>query len=456
MVNRSPPGRLGRWLARWRPVLPILVAEFVAMIGFGALLPILPLYVTEQGVDPATLGLIVAAWPGARLVAEPIFGWLADRTSRRPLMLAGMAVLGLSLLLPLFFRSAAELLLWRLLGGLGAGMYDPAARGYLVDATAEGERGQVFGLYQAAAMGGIVAGPAIAALGAAVWAGFAFPFAFGGLMCLAAGLYLAFALVPRPVRPGQRSGPAHAPIGETSFADYGSDSPEVAARWATELERDAAIPASPAGPARGSSVAAPRSLLNRSFGAAVLMNFGLYLAIGVYEVVWSLFMLDLGASVSWIGVSFVLFGLPILLLAPIGGRLVDRFGGLPFAMVGGASVALAGIVYTFSSEPVFPAVVGIFEASANAFLGPAIFTILAAGTPAGRSSTTQGLFGATGTLAFIVSSLVAGALLAIDVRYPFYFFAVATATCFGLGWLILRGATPPPASRRLTEAPSSG
>src|SRR3989304_7188121 len=94
MMNLSPSGRLGRWLARWQPVLPILVAEFVAMVGFGALLPILPLYVTEQGVDPATLGLIVAAWPGARLVAEPIFGWLAGRTPRRPPMLAGGGRLG--------------------------------------------------------------------------------------------------------------------------------------------------------------------------------------------------------------------------------------------------------------------------------------------------------------------------------------------------------------------------
>ena len=264
MMNRSPSGRLGRWLARWQPVLPILVAEFMAMVGFGALLPILPLYVTEQGVDPATLGIIVAAWPGARLVAEPFFGWLADRTSRRPLMVAGMVVLGVSLLLPLLFRGAVELFLWRVLGGLGAAMYDPAARGYLVDATHEGERGQVFGLYQAAAMGGIVGGPAIAALGAEVWAGFAFPFAFGGLMCLAAGAYVAVALVPRPLRPGQRSGPGRAPIAETSFAQYGSDSPEVAARWAAELERDAPI----AGPSAALAVIRALATL-RASGASL-------------------------------------------------------------------------------------------------------------------------------------------------------------------------------------------
>jgi DHA1 family multidrug resistance protein-like MFS transporter len=416
--------------------VPILVAEFIAVLGFGAVLPILPLYIVEQGADPATLGLIVAAWPAARLVAEPFFGWLADRTSRRPLMIAGMLVMAVAVTLPLVFRGPIELILLRLLGGFGAGMYDPAARGYLVDATREGERGQVFGLYQAASMGGIVAGPGIAALGAQVWGGYAFPFVAGGLACLAAAAYLAVALVPRTLRPGEASGPGHAPIGETSFAELGTDSPVVAERSAAALEADTPI------------VAPLATLLNRSFAAAVAMNFGLYLAVGVYEVVWSLYMRGLGASISWIGVTFVLFGLPILLLAPLAGRIVDRLGALPFALVGGASVALIGFVYTLATEPVFPAVVGVVEASAHAFLGPAVYAILAAGSPPGRSSTAQGLFGASGTLAFIIGSLVAGRLLAVDLRYAFYFFAVASAASFALGWLILRGP-------RLTKAARS-
>jgi DHA1 family multidrug resistance protein-like MFS transporter len=404
--------RLRGWLTRWQPVLPILVAEFVAMVGFGAMLPVLPLYVIEQRVDDATLGIIVAAWPAARLVAEPLFGWLADRTSRRPLMLAGMVAMAAALLLPLVFRGAGELVLLRLLGGLGAGMYDPAARGYLVDATQEGERGQVFGLYQAASMGGIVAGPAIAALGAAVWSGYTFPFAFAAVMCVLAAIYLGVALRPIAVRPMAAAGGDEAP----------------------ELE------------ARPSALPPLRLLLNRFVAAALVMNFGLYLAVGVYDVVWSLYMRGLGASVSWIGVSFALFGLPILLLAPIGGRVVDRVGGLRFAVGGGLGIALAGFIYTLAQDPVFPVVVGLFEAVAMAFLGPALYAILASGSPRGRSSTTQGFFGSAGTLAFIVGALIAGRLLAIDLRYAFYFFAAAASLCFAAGWLILRRTAASPAA----------
>jgi DHA1 family multidrug resistance protein-like MFS transporter len=428
---------LRAWLVRWRPVLPILVAEFVAMVGFGAMLPVLPLYVVEQHVDDATLGIIVAAWPGARLIAEPFFGWLADRTSRRELMLGGMVVMAASLLLPLVFRSALELILLRLLGGLGAGMYDPAARGYLVDATQEGERGQVFGLYQAAAMGGIVAGPAIAALGAAVWSGYTFPFAFAAVMCLLAAIYLAVALMPISVRAGEPSGAARVPIAQISLAGYGADGSVMAEPGAAEVEFDRR------------TLPPLRTLVNRFVVAALVMNFGLYLAVGVYDVVWSLYMRGLGASVSWIGVSFALFGLPILLLAPLAGRIVDRIGGLRFAVVGGLGIALAGFVYTLAQDPVFPVVVGLFEATAMAFLGPALFAILATGSPRGRSSTTQGFFGSAGTLAFITGALVAGQLLAVDLHYPFYFFAVVASLCFATGWLILRGAAPSRAAETL-------
>ena len=43
--------RISAWLRRWRPLLPIFGAEMIVMIGFGALLPVLPLYIEEHGID---------------------------------------------------------------------------------------------------------------------------------------------------------------------------------------------------------------------------------------------------------------------------------------------------------------------------------------------------------------------------------------------------------------------
>src|SRR6478609_8494725 len=137
-------GRLDRWVERWGEVVPLLLAEFIVWLGFGALLPVLPLYFTEQGVDLALLGLVIAAWPAARLVGEPIFGWLADRTARVPLMVIGLVATGVFSILPLILTGTLAFVLLRAGSGLATAAYDPAARGYLTDATPPDRRGEAF------------------------------------------------------------------------------------------------------------------------------------------------------------------------------------------------------------------------------------------------------------------------------------------------------------------------
>lgn len=426
-MSRSPARRVRAWIDRWRPLVPIFAAEFVALVGFGALLPVMPLYVVEQGIDEATLGIILAAWPGARLLAEPVFGWLADRVPRRPLMLVGLAGLGIFSALPLAFPEPVALFILRFLGGVFAAMYDPAARGTIVDATDEDERGEAFGLFSAAQMGGLIFGPVLGSLGAAVVGGFGFPFVLTAVMCVAGAAYLGIALpagAPRVVRPGTRG---RAPIVESSWAELGSDSPELASRVARQSESDGA----------GREVAPWSAFLNRPFLAALTLNFGLYCSVGVYEVIWSLYMEHLGADLALIGFTFTLFGIPVLLVAPFAGRLIDRTGATRYAFAPMVVVAACGIAYSLVTVPVLTTPLIVVESTANAFLGPALFTVLASGTPHGRTATAQGLFASAGTVAFIVSSAASGALFALDPRYPFYFFTaaiVATIAVAGIIW----------------------
>src|SRR5918997_3532097 len=103
-----PPDRLPlpvpiTWLQRWGGVLPLFAAELIVWLGFGALLPVLPIWFQDHGVDLALLGVVIAAWPAARLVGEPIFGWLADRVPRVPLMVAGLLASAVFVALSLVF-----------------------------------------------------------------------------------------------------------------------------------------------------------------------------------------------------------------------------------------------------------------------------------------------------------------------------------------------------------------
>jgi MFS family permease len=418
------------WVSRWSPLLPVLVAEFVVLAGFGALLPVLPLYLVRQGVDSAMLGVVIAGWPIAKLIAEPIFGYLADRQPRRPLMLVALLLLAVGTFLPVVLTSVPALFAARLLSGAASGMYDPAARGIIFDATTEERRGEAFGLYGSFQMGGIILGPVIGAATAAVFGAFTTPFVLTSGLILLSAIYLFVAL-------RTPAGPAHHDHGaaQVPAAALAPGGEELTAA----LVADAAVAAVAdrrAGRSRGL-----RAFAHPLFLAAIVMQLVFSFSTGAYEVVWSLFMERLGASLEWIGLTFTLFGIPIVLLSPIAGRLIDRVGGLRFAIAGGAAVAVAGIVYTLATEPLLPTLVGLAEGCGFAFATPGLFWLLARGTPEGRTSTAQGIFGAASTAGFLVAALLAGGLWGVDYRYPFYLLSIVTSVGMLAGWLIARGRT---------------
>ena len=158
--------------------------------------------------------------------------------------------------------------------------------------------------------------------------------------------------------------------------------------------------------------------------ATLVLSFGLHLSFGVYEVVWSLYLIALGATVAWVGLSFVVFAIPEMIAAPVAGRWVDRKGPIPFIVICCVAIMLAGIGYALVRDYVAATLIVPFESLATAAMGPALFTMLARGTPRGRASTAQGLYGAVTTSAFIVASIAAGGLFEQGIDLPFWFFVI--------------------------------
>lgn len=424
-LKRHGRARISAWLERWGPLLPVLMAEFIVMLGFGALLPVLPLFVQEQGIDATMLGIIIAGWPIAKLIFEPIGGWWADRHWRKPQMVIGLAVIGLSSVAMLFFTTALALFLLRCAAGAAAGFYDSAARGTIVDATDEDERGEAFGFYSAFQMGGFVIGPAIGAFAAAIFGGFAFPFILTGALGLLAAGVLAVAMPRRPhVVEDERF--EHHPEVEPAMTEVGFGGLSTSTP--------------PVPPEPESAPQAPlRALANRVLLTAVIIGFGLQLSFGTYEVVWSIYLIDLGASIEWVGLTFMLFGIPAMIVSPIAGRLVDRHGPMRFVIVAAIVVVVSGILYAIAIEPLLPSIVVPIEATATAIMSTALFTLVAVGSPRGRSATAQGIYGASGTIALIVASIAAGALWEQGSALPFWFFVIGVAVTLGLGVLVYYG-----------------
>ena len=392
--------RLRAWLDRWGPILPLLVAEFIVWLGFGSLLPVLPIYFHEQGLDLATLGLVIAAWPAARLVSEPIFGWLADRTARVPLMVIGLVATGVFGALPLVWTGPVAFLLLR--AGAGFGVGDVRPRGARLPDRCHAARASWRGVRPVRRRpdGRAADRPVDRRIRRGA--------------VRRHRLRVRVQRRRRDRRSGRRSRsvsarrvqptrPAHRP--RPTGPTLPPDSPYVEGRAAAALAADATSTAD-----RSPSDGRAMRLLNRGLIAAIILNAGGYYGGGTYEVIWSLFLQGLGADLALIGLTFAMFGLPVLVLSPFAGRLVDRQGSFAFIVLGMVLPAVTGILYTFMRDPSFAVPLILIEATGFAFLNPALYAVVAASSPPGRSSTAQGLFGAAGTLGFIVASVTAGML----------------------------------------------
>ncbi len=329
------------------------------------------------------------------------------------------------------FPTFVAFVVLRFLAGVATAAYDPAARGMVVDATEEDERGEAFGFYGAFQIAGFVVGPAIGGIGATIFGGYGFPFVFTSLLSLVGVVVLVRFLDARP----------HA--SESAEFEHDPDAKPLPAGDPFSASEVVVVPTDD----RASRPQAPlRSLFNRTVVAALVLTFGLHLSFGTYEVVWSIYLIALGATVAWVSLTFVLFGIPEMLFSPIAGRIVDRRGPLAIVVASGVTIILSGSIYAVSRHFLVPSIVVPFEAVATAAMLPALYAMLARGTPSGRSSTAQGIFGATSTLALVVASLAAGWLFDRAVGLPFWFFVAGMAVCLVAGVLIYRSAPPRPST----------
>jgi MFS family permease len=142
----------------WR----IVGAAFVGMLGFGAIIPMLPVYLHEQaGASTFVTGLMIGMSSAFALLGRLFAGKTADRKGRRLTLLLGMsfcAVAGV-LYLPVFGLWAIAPA--RVLHGLGEGFFVTAAVAWTVDVAPDNRRAQALGFLSSGTWGGVSIGPAI-------------------------------------------------------------------------------------------------------------------------------------------------------------------------------------------------------------------------------------------------------------------------------------------------------
>ena len=180
-------------MVHWKRNLVVLwVSQFLSIMGFTFALPFAPYYIQSLGVtDPDRLKLWVAAFAAAAplslAVFQPVWGWMADRYGRRPMLLR--ANLGAAVFLCLMgtVTGPGMLVAVRCLQGVLTGTM-AAAQTMLVAQTPREHNGFALGALSSGVFSGAMAGSALGGV-------FADAFGYRGAFFVASGLVLLAAVL---------------------------------------------------------------------------------------------------------------------------------------------------------------------------------------------------------------------------------------------------------------------
>ena len=363
----------------------IVAAVFVSGTGIGSILPILPLYLRERGASYSLVGVIVGASLIAQAIGQWPAGWLADRVGRRETMVAGLLVAAATSVVFVLPLSIGWLVALRFLQGLGFATAAPAERAAVADVVPPDELGAAYAWLSGARQSGLIAGPAIGGLLSVFgrWT----VFVATGVALAAAAVVAAVALGPTVRRVATAT--VHGTVRRV---------------WS------------------------PRA--RRALAAIVILTIGIGVLIGVYDVIWSLYMRTLGASDFVIGLSFSLFALPLVIATPFAGWATDRWDRRWLAFGSVLLTSAMGPIYPFIGSIPLVMILGVLEAALWSCAEPAMNAFLMEAVRERRAEA-QGVVGTALNGAMAVGSLSAGALFAIGPGVPF-FVAAAAGIAFAL------------------------
>ena len=141
-----------------------MAASFFVAVGFGIVLPAIPVFAKSFGVNNAAIGLMVSAFAITRFCSGLISGTLVDKFGERAVFSTGVFMVSLFTFLAGVAQSYEQLLFFRAAGGLGSSMFSVAASSVILRSVSDNQRGQAQSVYQGSFIVGGMAGPAIGGL----------------------------------------------------------------------------------------------------------------------------------------------------------------------------------------------------------------------------------------------------------------------------------------------------
>jgi MFS family permease len=347
----------------------LALVAFCVALGFGIVVPAVPLFAKEFGVGTTAAGAVVSAFALMRLVSGLAAGRFVDRVGERLALQVGLGVVALSSLLAGLSVSYPQLLVLRGLGGVGSAVFTISSTSLLLRVASAAQRGRTQSIYRGGFLVGGIIGPGFggAVIGLSIRAPF---FLYAGTLLLA--MVAAGTLLPKPP-PKPAPGDAAPPQVRTPLSE---------------------------------------ALAKPAYRAALAGNFAIgYSLFGVRSIVVPLLVVEqLGLSPGWVGAAFTVGALVQALLLLPAGRAVDEIGRRPTLVTGGLVTALSLVLLAEATGPVSLLLSMTVLAAGGALLGVAPAAVVG-DVVEGRGGTAIAVWQMASDLGAVVGPLAAGLLI---------------------------------------------
>ena len=356
-------------------------------MGYGVMFTVLDDFRDKYGITEAQLGIIVGVGFITGFLSQILFAPLADKGHAKKLVMTGIVIEIFGTLFMAFGQAFIPLIIGRLLAGFGVGISEPALRRILILSDPE-RMGQNLGLIVSASVAGFTAGPIVSALTADTL-GIAAPFLIVAvlLVVVAFGLFnLQF----------QEANIEDAPTQRLAFD----------------------------------------MLRIRPLAGAIVIGLALFAMIGTFDAVWSVMMDDMEAPTWVANLGISLFALPMIFLAPRGGRLTQKVGPFKASMTGLSIGAICLVMYGTLWSPYPMLAIGIIHGIVDGLTITGGSAAVALVAPRERLASAQGLYGGLQTLTGGIAAVLAGTAYGIIGRATFVWCAGAMLLFIAIGaWL---------------------
>src|SRR6266487_5332964 len=380
-------------MLRNRTLLAVSLAVCASFTGIGMIVPVRVLYAESRGASLAIIGAMASSYLISNFLFQYPSGWLADHWGRKPMMILSLAVQALLSAVYLVINDPILFIVLRFAEGAAAAAFLPSARALITDVVPPKQRGEAFGIFSAFFNAGFLLGPGLGGLLAAT--GYASAF-IGAVIFRLVAIVIVVTMIHVKVRGEQEAEEAARPV-------------------------------------------SLRILFKIGLTGAYILAIGNYLFVGFDITLTALWLHDhLGAPIAVIGLAYVAFSVPGIIVAPFGGRAADRRRRSSLILIFGLVQVPIYIIYVLANTFLIVLIFFIIHGVVYSMMEPAVDAHVAASTIAGARARIQGLYSAAGLVGGFIGASGCSLLYGLNFRLPLFSIGVLFGICVLVGGILVR------------------